>query len=111
MHKLKSELHIDILLSENANEMYKFAKPAKRIKELKLEWKEKIKEQQKKGLSDKGTANLKEESVKYSVLESLKNDQVPGLFTTATEVQEYFEMPLMTKYKTRECTIKNGMRG
>ena len=92
---------LDILLSENANEMYKFAKPANRIIGLKLEWKENIKEQQKKGLSDKETANLKEESVKYSVLESLKNDQVPGPFTTATEVQEYFEIPIDDKIKNK----------
>ena len=68
--KMIIDKSVDILLSETANAIYKFAKPANMIKELKLEWKENIKEQQKKGLSDKETANLKEESVKCSVLES-----------------------------------------
>ena len=49
--------------------MYKFSKPAIKMKGIKMEWKEKVKEQQTLGYSKMGTKFLKNESTKYTLLE------------------------------------------
>ena len=80
-------------MSQDPHDMYK--KPAAFIKDLKLEWKEKVEEQKRLGVSDEEVANLKEESGKYELLAKLKNNMdKPGPFTSSAEVREYSSLPL-----------------
>jgi hypothetical protein len=99
--KMVINKNLDLLMSRDPKEMYDFVKPAAEIKEIKMEWKEKVKEQQKLGMDEKDTANLKVESVKYELLESLKSQDVPGPFTHSTEVIDYGKLPLDDKIKNK----------
>ena len=70
-------------MAQDPENMYKYKKPAAVIKDLKLEWSEKIKEQKRLGVSDQEAANLTAESAKYELLAKLKNDiDKPGPFTS-----------------------------
>ena len=85
---------IDLLVSRYPKAMYQLSKPAAEIKEIKMEWKEKVKEQQKFGLDKKDTPNLKVESDKHELLELLKSEDIPGPFTHSIEVANYAKLPL-----------------
>ena len=37
-------------------------------------------------------ANLHEESIKYDLLEAMKNEKIPGPFTTEKEIRDYLEL-------------------
>ena len=52
---------------------------------------EKIKLYQKKTYSEKEKANLHEEPIKYDLLEALKNEKIPGAFTTEKEIRDQLE--------------------
>ena len=66
---------IDLLEKSEPGEMKKFHKPAKELlilKILKMQWNEKINAQQEEAYSDKEKPCLKDESIKYYLLEKLK---------------------------------------
>ena len=71
---------IDLLTSRPAKDIHKFSKPTRKIKEIKMEWQQKVREQQKLGFSKKETENLNSESTKYTLLEELKKEAIPGPF-------------------------------
>ena len=56
------------LINEETLKLSNFRKPAKEIKEAKLQWSLKVKEQLEKGFTDKEVANLKQETTKYNLL-------------------------------------------
>ena len=66
-----------------------FSKPTKKIKEIKIEWKKKIKLHQKETHSEKKEGNLHQESIKYDLLEVLKNEKIHEPFTTEKEIRDY----------------------
>ena len=67
----------------------KYVKPAKVIREIKLEWNEQLKKQQGEGYSAHKSISTKNESTKYDCLDYLKSQTIPGPFTTAVQVHEY----------------------
>ena len=82
----------DILGLAKPRNIRTFSKPAKVIKEIKIQWKKRIKLYQKETYSEKEKANLHEESIKYDLFEALKNEKMPGPFTTEKEVRDYLEL-------------------
>lgn len=44
-----------------------------------------------RGYNENEIANLKTESVKYKILENLKNQEPPGSFVSAQEVQKFID--------------------
>ena len=70
-------------------DLYKFKKPAQSIKQIKLQWNEKMKAMEARGFSQKEALNLKEETRKLADLEFLKNQTPTGPFTSSEEVSSY----------------------
>ena len=83
-----------------------FVKPAKRIKELKIKWTERIQEHQAKGFSEKETANLKTDAQKYSILKQLKKEHIPGPFTKPEDNKTYLACALDDKTKNKRLYMK-----
>ena len=63
---------MDLLEKAEPKEIRKLSKPAQEIKEIKIQWKEKIKAHQAEAYTEKEDSCLKEESTKYDLLEKLK---------------------------------------
>ena len=95
--------------------MSKYVKPAKVIREIKLEWNERLKKQQAEGYSAHELINTKNESTKYDCLDYLKSQTIPGPFTTAVQVHKYMnccpeskanneQMKTEVKYARLLCT-------
>ena len=91
--KMVINKNIEILRNTDPKDISKFRKPASQIKEIKAEWKERIKCHQKDSYTEKEKARYKEESTKYSLLEQLKNEIPPGPFTNVKEIQKYINSP------------------
>ena len=66
---------------DSAMSMSKYVKPAKVIREIKLEWNERLKKQQAEGYSARELINTKNESTKCNCLDYLKSQTIPGPFT------------------------------
>ena len=81
--------NIEIVKNTNPKDILKFRKPATQIKEIKAEWKERIKCHKKDSYTEKEKARLKNEETKYSLLEQLKKETPPGPFTNIEEITEY----------------------
>ena len=64
---------INLLEKSEHGGMKKFHKPVKEIKDIKMQWKEKINAHQEKAYSEKEKSCLKVESTKYDLLEKCKN--------------------------------------
>ena len=79
---------IDLLETSEPVAIKKFRKPSKEIKDIKMQWKEKIKAHQDETYSDKEKSCLKKESTKY-LLEILKKEDIPGPFTSEDEIKRY----------------------
>ena len=79
----------DLIKKKKTGEFKKFRKEAKKIKDLKLQWNEKMKVLQEKGYEEKELKNMLKESTKLGDLEFLKNQKVPGPFTRKQEVVDY----------------------
>ncbi len=92
---------IDILEQSNPNDFKKFIKPSKEVKEIKLEWADKVKQQKTEAFSEKEKASLSEESKKYSLLETLKKESIPGPFTSEEEIKNFLETDLDDKLKNK----------
>ena len=103
---------------DSAMSMSKYVKPAKVIREIKLEWNERLKKQQPEGYSAQELINTKNESTKYDCLDYLKSQTIPGPFTTAFQVHEYMSccpeskaknkrMKMDVKYARLMCTSMN----
>ena len=84
---------IDLLETSEPVEIKKFRKPSKEIKDIKMQWKEKIKAHQVKTHSDKEKSCLKEESTKYNLLEKLKKEDIPRPFTNEDEIKKISPAP------------------
>ena len=72
-----------------SQDLSKFKKPAQKMKELKLQWNDKMKEMETKGFSKKEALNLQEETKKLADLEFLKKQQPAGPFSSSEEVSTY----------------------
>ena len=79
---------IDFLETPKPVEKKKFRKHSKEIKDIKMQWKEKIKDHQKKTYSDKEKSCLQEESTKFDLLEKLIKD-ISGPFNSEDEIKRY----------------------
>ena len=82
----------DILDKTDPSEMKKYIMPAKEIKEIKLQWQERFKEQQTKDFPEKEKSSLHQESQKYNLLELLKKDKFQGPFVSEDEVMKYMAL-------------------
>ena len=80
---------IDIVLKAEPSEISKFRKQVKAIKEVKIEWRKKVKEHQENKYSEKERIRLKDESIKYDLLSSLKKETLSGPFTSPEEIENY----------------------
>ena len=63
---------IDIALKAEPSEISRYRKQAQAIKEVKAEWRKKVKEHQEDKYSEKERIRLKDEATKYERLSSLK---------------------------------------
>ena len=79
----------NLLETSEPVETKKFQKHSKEIKDIKMQWKEKIKAHQDEAYSDKEKSCLKEESTKYSLLQKLKKEDIPEPFTNEDEIKRY----------------------
>ena len=79
----------DILDKTDPSEMKKYIKPAKEIKEIKLQWQERLKEQQAKDFSEKEKSSLHQESQKYNLLQLIEKEKFQGPFVSEDEVMKY----------------------
>ena len=84
----------DILMKCDPSKLKDFVMPARRIKDIKIKWTERIREHQAKGFSEKETANLKTDAQKYSILEQLKKESMPGPFTKPEDIKNYLACEL-----------------
>ena len=89
----------DILDKTDPSEMKKYIMPAKEIKEIKLQWQERFKEQQTKDFPEKEKSSLHQESQKYNLLELLKKDKFQGPFVSEDEVMKYMALKIDDKIK------------
>jgi hypothetical protein len=80
---------IDIALKADPSEISKFKKQAQAIKEVKIEWRKKVKEHQENKYGEKERIRLKDESIKYDLLSSLKKETMSGPFTSPEEIDNY----------------------
>lgn len=80
----------DIIRNE-FKDLRKFKLPAKEIKELKLQWTNKMAEIEKEGLQLKEASSLAQEKKKLQDLEFLKTQSPVGPFTSAEEVEKYMK--------------------
>ena len=78
-----------------------FVKPAREMKSIKLEWNEKLKQHENNGFSKKEMLNLREESKKYELLEFLKNQPDPGLFTTVESIDKFMDFYPQSEEKNK----------
>ena len=72
--------------------MKKYIIPAKEIKEIKVPWQERLKEQQTKDFSEKEKSSLHQESQKYNLLELLKKEKFQGPFVSEHKVMKYMAL-------------------
>ena len=89
----------DILDKTDPSEMKKYNMPAKEIKEIKLQWQERLKEQQTKDFSKKEKSSLHQESQKYNLLELLKKEELQGPFVSEDKVMKYMALKIDDKIK------------
>ena len=89
----------DILDKTDPSEMKKYIKPAKEIKEIKLQWQERLKEQQAKDFSEKGKSSLHQESQKYNLLQLIEKEKFQGPFVSEDEVMKYMALKIDDKIK------------
>ena len=78
-----------------------FRKPAKEIKEIKLQWIKKLEKYREEGYKQQEVINLKNEATKLEILEFLKGQQVQGPFTNINEIKMFME-------STEESQSKNN---
>ena len=78
---------IDLLETSEPVEIKKFQKSSKEVKDIKMQWKEKIKAHQVETYSDQEKSCLKEDSRKYDLLEKLKKEDILGPFTNEDEIE------------------------
>ena len=81
----------DLLNRIDKTKLHMFKKPAEEIKDIRLQWNDKMKQYQEKGYSEKEAQNLKEEQKKLKDLDFLKSQNPPGPFSTAEEISSYME--------------------
>ena len=89
----------DILDKTDPSEMKKYIMPEKEIKEIKLQWQERFKEQQTKDFPEKEKSSLHQESQKYNLLELLKKYKFQGPFVSEDEVMKYMALKIDDKIK------------
>lgn len=79
-------------IADSFADFKKFRRQAKGIKELKQQWKRRMEDLEKEGLSTQEAASLTEESKKLRDLEFLKIQTPPGPFTSAEELDNYMNL-------------------
>ena len=78
-----------------------FKQPANEIKTIKLDWINKLKKYQEEGYRQQELINLKNETVKFELLEFLKSQDVPGPFSNIEEIKLFMR-------STDESPLKNA---
>ena len=96
----------DILMKCDPSKLKDFVMPARRIKDIKIKWTERIREHQAKGFSEKETANLKTNAQKYSILEQLKKESMPGPFTKPEDIKNYLACELDDAAKNKRLYME-----
>ena len=66
--KMVINRNIDLVMKQDPKDIYLYKKQAAAIKDLKLEWNDKVNEQKKLGVSDQEAASLTAESAKFELL-------------------------------------------
>ena len=92
--------------SSDPSKLKDFVMPARRIKDIKIKWTERIREHQAKGFSEKETANLKTDAQKYSILEQLKKESMPGPFTKPEDIKDYLVCELDDAAKNKRLYME-----
>jgi len=82
---------IDIALKVEPSQISKFRKPAQERKEIKIEWRKKVKEHELNLYTEKERIMVRDESTKYELLSTLKKETIPGPFTSPEEVDYYIK--------------------
>ena len=95
---------MDLLESAEPGDINKY--PAKDIKELKLKWKERVQTLQSEAYSEKEKVALREESVKYELLEKLKNKEFPGPFAKEDDVKNFMLLNYNDDVKNKRLYIE-----
>ena len=94
--------------------MKDFTKPSKAIKEIKLNWNERLKQHQVEGYSKQVCLNLKQEATKYIFLEYLNKqngpfvnaEEVSAFMNTSVEsIEKNTRLMLEVKYARMTCTF------
>ena len=94
------------LITNNASSFTKYRKAAKDIQRIRVQWNAKMKELEQKGYESKEALNLKKDASKLKDLEFLKNQQIPGPFTSADDVDMYINSELTIKDKQDRLYIE-----
>ena len=79
---------VDLLVAVEPGEHYKYRKPAKEVKDIKLKWRTMVQSHQQDAYQEKDRIRLKDESTRYTLLEELKAEN--GRFTNREEIEQYF---------------------
>ena len=79
----------DLMAKKGRGEFKKYRRAAKEIKELKIQWNEKMRGLQEQGYEEKEIKNVHQEKTKLGDLEFLKFQSPPGPFTRKQEVLDY----------------------
>ena len=96
----------DLLQKIDIAKLCMFRKPSEEIKEICIEWNEKMKHYQQQGYSQKEALNLKEEQSKLKDLEFLKSQNLPGPFSTSEEVDMYMDGDETDRVKNHRLYIE-----
>ena len=79
---------VDLLVAVEPGEHYKYRKPAKEVKDIKLKWRTMVQSHQQDAYQEKDKIRLKDECTRYTLLEELKAENGP--FTNREEIEQYF---------------------
>ena len=84
----------------------RYKKEAQCIKDIKVKWSEKMVLLEKEGYQAKDALNVKKDASKVKDLEFLKQQQIPGQFTAATDIKAFIESDTAEKLKRDRLYIE-----
>ena len=94
------------LIEGSKNDFRKFRKQANEIDKIKKNWNEKMKKLAEDGYNQKENENIRLEKQKLDDLDFLKQQKVPGPFTTVEEVKSFLESEDESKEKNHRLYIE-----
>ena len=84
-------------MQDSPKSFKKFKKEAQCIQEIKVKWSKQMKELEKEGYQANDALNVKRDASKRKDLEYLKQQQIPGPFTAAEDIQLFIESDIGEK--------------